>query len=91
VTSPATGRAGRRLYVIGVLLFAAVLVAGIAQSLRIDRHLPSIDLFGSGSREYIDLLLAEKKYAAAIEQLRMQTRLLPLEADNYEELGKLLR
>jgi tetratricopeptide (TPR) repeat protein len=84
------GRNGRLLFAVGVGLFSVALVAGVIQSLRIDGRLPAIDLLANGSEAYIKLLLARKDYKGAIEQLEMQARIVPDDADTRELLGKLL-
>lgn len=71
-------------------LLGLALVGGVIESLRVERRMPAVDLFGNGSKAYINYLLGEQDYQDAIEQLEMQTRMLPLEADNYEQLGNLL-
>ena len=87
---PDTGQSGRLLYAIGVGLFAVALAAGVVQSLRVDGRLPAIDLVLNGSGAYINHLLARKDADGAIEQLEMQSRLVPPDADTHELLGKLL-
>jgi tetratricopeptide (TPR) repeat protein len=78
------------LYAVGVGLFGVTLVAGVVQSLRIDGRLPAIDLILTGSKAYIDGLHARKNDKGAIEQLQMQSRLVPPDAETHELLGKLL-
>lgn len=84
------GRTGKLLYAIGVGVFAVALVAGVIQSLRVERRVPAIDLFVSGSKTYINELLDRKDFDGAIRQLKMQTRYLPFDAATREDLGILL-
>lgn len=81
---------GQVLYLLGVSLFVAALLAGLAQSFRVDHKPPSIDLFENGSREYINDLLANRDYGGAIRQLELQARLIPFEPSSYEHLGNIL-
>jgi Flp pilus assembly protein TadD len=83
-------RLGKILYAIGVSLFALALIAGFVQSLRVDKRAPAVDLFGNGSKAYISRLLARHDYRRAMQQLELQSRLLPYDAPTYEELGILL-
>ena len=87
---PDTGQKGRLLYAIGVGIFGVALVAGVIQSLRSDGRMPAVDLLANGSSAHINLLLARKDYKGAIEQLELQARIVPYDADNREHLGKLL-
>lgn len=87
---PDVGRAGKFLFPLGVGLFGLALAAGMIQSLRAERRLPAIDLFVSGSRAYINGLLAQKNYDGAIEQMRMQLRMLPDDSATHEKLGFVL-
>jgi len=81
---------GKILYAIGATLFGVALVAGFVQSLRVDRRVPAVDLFGNGSKAYVDRLLAKQDYRRAVQQLELQARLLPHDAATHEELGILL-
>lgn len=81
---------GKVLYMIGACLFGVALIAGFIQSLRVDRRVPAVDLFGNGSKAYIDRLLAKQDYRRAMQQLELQSRLLPYDAATHEELGILL-
>ena len=87
---PDPGQKGRLIYAIGVGLFGVALVAGVVQSLRVDKRLPAIDLLSNGSEAYINRLRAREDYDGVIEQLEMQARILPYDADTHERLGKLL-
>ena len=53
-------RTGKILFVLGVGLFTLAVAVGVIQSLRVERRLPAIDLFVSGSKEYINRLLAHE-------------------------------
>ncbi len=88
---PEIGRNNRLVYAIGVGLFGVALAAGIIQSLRTNGRLPAIDLVMNGSNAYVNRLLARDDSDKAIEQLQMQARILPYDADTHEQLGKLLR
>jgi Flp pilus assembly protein TadD len=83
-------RTGKVLFVLGAGLFSLALTVGAIQSLLIERRLPAIDLFNSGSQAYIDGLLAQKDYDGAIQQLRMQLRMLSGDFTTHEKLGILL-
>lgn len=80
---------GRLVSALGTALFVLTLVAGVYQSLRTERRLPAVDLFGHGAQRYIDDLVAQKDLDGAIEQLEMRRRMLPQDADTYEQLGNL--
>lgn len=84
------GRTGEFLCAIGVGLFGLALVAGAVQSLRVERRLPAVDLFESGSKTYINKLLAQENYEGAIEELYMQSLMLPFDTATREDLGNLL-
>jgi Flp pilus assembly protein TadD len=84
------GQSGRLLYAVGVGLFGVALVAGVIQSLRVEGRLPAVDLLMKGSGAYINLLITRKDDKGAIEQLQMQSRLVPPDAETHELLGKLL-
>jgi protein O-GlcNAc transferase len=79
----------RLVYTLGAGLFFTVLIAGVVESLRVERQLPAVDLFGHGAQRYIDNLVEHKDVDGAIEQLVMRTRMSPFEADTYEQLGGL--
>lgn len=81
---------GKIFYAIGASLFGLALIAGFVQSLRVDRRVPAVDLFGNGSKAYIDRLLAKQDYRRAMQQLELQSRLLPYDSTTHEELGILL-
>jgi tetratricopeptide (TPR) repeat protein len=87
---PEIGRRNRLLYAIGVGLFSLALAAGIVESLRVSGRLPAIDLLENGPKAYINILVARKDYDAAIEQLEMQVRMVPDDAETQEMLGNLL-
>jgi Flp pilus assembly protein TadD len=87
---PEIGQNGRLLCAVGVGLFGVALAAGVVESLRVDGRLPAIDLLLNGSRAYIDGLHTRKDDEGAIEQLQMQSRLVPPDAETHELLGKLL-
>lgn len=87
---PGVRRIGRLLLAVEAGLFVLALAAGAIQSLRVERRLPAIDLFASGSNAYIDGLLAQKDYDGAIQQLQMQLRMLPDDSASHEKLGVLL-
>lgn len=80
---------GRLVSALGTALFLLTLVAGVYQSLRTEQRLPAVDLFGYGGQRYIDSLVAHRDLDGAIEQLDMRRRLLPQDADTYEQLGNL--
>jgi tetratricopeptide (TPR) repeat protein len=87
---PSLTRSSRLLFAVAVGLFFVVMVAGTVQSVRVERGLPGIDLLASGSNQNVRRLLDEKDYDGAIEQLQMQSRLLPSDAATFEYLGSLL-
>lgn len=68
-------------------LLACALAAGVIESWRIEQRLPAVDLFVSGSKNYIRDLLARKDYDGAFEQLELQARYLPHDASVHEDLG----
>jgi Flp pilus assembly protein TadD len=84
------GRTGRSLCAIGMVVFGLTFVAGIVESLRVERRLPVIDLIVSGPEDHIQALVVRKNYNAAIEQLQMQARLQPSDPATFEHLGNLL-
>gem|GEM_PF-6111426 len=75
---------------LSVGLFVMTLVAGVVQSLRVDRKLPAVNLFSEGAWNYIHDLLAHDDVDGAIAQLEMRKRIQPQDADTYEPLGSLL-
>ena len=87
---PEIGQYGRMAYAIGVGLFGVALAAGVVQAVRVTGRLPTIDLLGTGPKAYIDRLVAQKDYDAAIEQLDLKSRTEPPDPETYELLGKLL-
>lgn len=84
------GRTGKLLFTCGAGLFVVAMLAGAAQSWRVERRLPVIDLFVSGPKAHIETLLARKDYDGAIKELQIQARLLPFDAATLEHLGSLL-
>ena len=87
---PSVGQTGRLLLAVGAGLFGVALLAGIIESMRVDRRLPAIDMIGNGSEAFIEHLVDRKDYDAAIKELEMQTRIPPPNAAAHERLGKLL-
>lgn len=84
------GRTGRVLFAIGIALFASAIIAGIVQSLRVEHTLPTIDLYAAGSKRDSSRLVARQEYDRAIEQLELQSRIMPYDAGTCEDLGNLL-
>lgn len=87
---PELARNSKVLLALTAAAIAAAMGVGIVQSLRVEDRLPMMDLLGAGPETYIDLLLARHDYDAAIEQLQMQTRLLPFVSTAFEQLGNVL-
>ena len=81
------GQAGRLLYAVGVGLFGVALAAGVVESVRFNGRMPAIDLLMHGSDAYIHLLIHRKDFVQAIDQLEMQGRMVPPDAEARCLLG----
>lgn len=83
-------RTGRYLLAVTAGLIALACVGGTIESVRVMRRMPAINLLANGSLDYIDVLISRRNYDGAIEQLRLQTRLVPHDAEAHEYLGTVL-
>ena len=81
---------GRILIVISAGLFAALMIAGVMQSMKVEHRPPAVDLLATGARNSVERLVAAKDFDRAIEQLKLQTRIQPYDAGVHEDLGTLL-